>query len=294
MQEILKTTQHNLAKLYNPYKVSQCLAMKMSTLFKQSGISKDLRYHLLISYFIKAIKSIEPRKHAEVCNLYKQVISLLKTLGRKRIYTHYQDNVNIRSQNKTRQAVRMENRQVAEYRRNNDNNQLYQAIEMQRSEIGKLLYRKNPVIMHGSGKIGESEQKINRRCEELSEQDLTQLGLEQQLSTRSEGPDELEQKISLTAKNEIEMLKNEKQKEIITQLKQELDVKNEEVNELQYQVEQRNKLRQKLNIEKQKIREKDNQIFALQQEINKQGKELDKLNQELYMKDQDIKKKYKK
>ena len=46
MQEILKITQHNIAKLYNPYEVSQCLAMKMLTLFKQLGISKDLRYHL--------------------------------------------------------------------------------------------------------------------------------------------------------------------------------------------------------------------------------------------------------
>ena len=87
MQEILKTTQHNLAKLYNPYKVSQCLVMKMLTLLKQLGISKDLRYHLLI-FFTKAIKFIESRKHAKACNLYKQIESLSKSSQRKRIYTH--------------------------------------------------------------------------------------------------------------------------------------------------------------------------------------------------------------
>ena len=140
-----------------------------------------------------------------------------------------------------RQAVRTENRQVAEYRGNNDNNQLYQAIEEQKSEMGKPLDRRNLVIVQQNRKIGESEQKMNRRYKKLSKQDLTQLDLDQRLSIRSEGPDELEQKISLAKEKETIMLKNEKQEELTTQLKQELDVKKEEVNglwhQLQHQVE---------------------------------------------------------
>ena len=122
MKDILKITQHNITKLYNPYEASQCLKRKILTLAKQLETLKNLRHHpLYISYFIKITKFIELGRYDKACNLYKQIIfSLLKTLGRKRIYTH--------------QDVRMENRQVALGCRN----QLYREKQKLEENISDL------------------------------------------------------------------------------------------------------------------------------------------------------------
>ena len=79
---------------------SQRLKKEILDFFIRLGI--DIKRCLVLnSRFIRAIKFIESGKQVKAYDLYKQIISLLKTLPKKRMFnigTHYKDTVNIREQ----------------------------------------------------------------------------------------------------------------------------------------------------------------------------------------------------
>lgn len=88
MKDILGITQYNLAK-YNSFGSYQAWK-RMLALFK----------------------SVKSSRHNEICNLHKQIISLLKALQRKKPYAHYQDILSIRSQNEMIRDMGVKDRKI--------------------------------------------------------------------------------------------------------------------------------------------------------------------------------------
>ena len=256
---MIRKTQHNLT-LYNPYKVSQWRKninfIKATRDIEQLGISKDLRYRTLISYFTKAIKFIELHKHAEVYNLYKQVISLLKTLGRKRIYIHYQDNVNIRSQNNTHQDVRMENGQAG-----------LQKLAMQNNKIEELEKELE--------RLNEDKQKLEKvLARKISEgKKLHEVIMEKDVAV-----DELEKIV-----REGGQIKQKEGKNIGTGVRKVLMNQNNENSELYQIIEELKKISIKDDEIKQGLKkiidEQEHRIFGQEVEIEESEKENTKLRQ---------------
>ena len=243
MKNILKITQHNITKLYNPYEASQCLKRKILTLAKQLETLKDLRHHpLFISHFIKIIKFIESGRYDKACNSYKQIIfSLLKTLQTKKIDTYYKDTVDIRSPNEIRQEIRMQDRQVVELReklarKNDEIRQVTVTKDREINELRKALEMKDD----GSQQDLDTEEEVSRlwqvldttvdvdtENEEIDNEEMTQL--QEELDTRNEAVEKLQKA--------LEMKEDE-----VNELQGTLDTQGDEVNQLQEELDRKNQV----------------------------------------------------
>lgn len=103
MKNIPKITPYNSTKCdFSSPQALQRLKKEILDFFIRLGILKDIKHHpVLNSRLVRAIKFIESGKQVEAYDLYKQIISLLKTLQKKTMFnigTHYKDTVNIREQ----------------------------------------------------------------------------------------------------------------------------------------------------------------------------------------------------
>ena len=104
MKNIPKITPYNSTKStkcdFSSPQALQRLKKEILDFFTQLGILKDVKHHpVLNSRLVRAIKFVESGKQVEAYDLYKQIISLLKTLQKKTMFnigTHYKDTVNIR------------------------------------------------------------------------------------------------------------------------------------------------------------------------------------------------------
>ena len=105
MKNIPKITPYNSTKStkcdFSSPQALQRLKKEILDFFIRLGLKDIKRHPVLNSGLVRAIKFIESGKQVEAYDLYKQIISLLKTLQKKTIFnigTHYKDTVNIKEQ----------------------------------------------------------------------------------------------------------------------------------------------------------------------------------------------------